>query len=148
MKKSLYLVLFEVVFVSGCMSADGPSFEQLRSENRQNLMKLSIGMTKQEVMTIMGDKTGYIKNYLGRRDAEWPTASNPYRSAILQGKEKTFEVLYYYTETKKTLYNTWGQYQGIADDELTPLVFDEDKLIGWGREFLEQNIQKYEIRLR
>ena len=36
----------------------------------------------------------------------------------------------------------------ITDDELTPLVFDDGKLIGWGSSFLEVNIQKYEIRIR
>ncbi len=38
----------------------------------------------------------------------------------------------------------------ITDDELTPLVFDDGKLIGggWGSGFLEVNVQKYEIRIR
>ena len=36
----------------------------------------------------------------------------------------------------------------ITDDALTPLVFDDGKLIGWDSGFLEVNIQKYEIRIR
>lgn len=36
----------------------------------------------------------------------------------------------------------------ITDDELTPLVFDDGKLMGWGSGFLEVDIQKYEIRIR
>jgi len=73
-------------------------------------------------------------------------ANNPYRSEILQGKDKTFEVLYYYTDIKN--YDAWYGMKGIADDELTPLVFDEGKLIGWGWSYLEANVKKYEIRMR
>ncbi len=36
----------------------------------------------------------------------------------------------------------------ITDDELTPVVFDDGKLIGWGSDFLQVKIQKYEIRIR
>ena len=69
------------------------------------------------------------------------SATNPYRSEILQGSNETFEVLYYYTDVKKAD-------GAITDDELTPLVFKDKKLIGWGWSFLGQNIEKYEIRIR
>lgn len=52
-------------------------------------------------------------------------ATPPYRSEILQGKNKTFEVVYYVTDVKK-------DDNAIIDDELTPFVFDNGKLIGWG----------------
>ena len=105
----------------------------IRTTNRQNLMKLSIGMSKDEVLTIMGTKTEFVP-YMGM-------INNPYRVETLQGKDKSLIVLYYYTDRKRAD-------NAITDDELTPLVFDNDKLIGWGLGFLEQNIQKYEIRFR
>jgi hypothetical protein len=106
-------------------------------------MKLSVGMSKEEVIKLMGEKRvqakeGYLDKYYGRYE---PGATNPYRREILQGKDKVFEVLYYYTDIKKLD-------GAIADEELTPLVFDNEKLIGWGRSFLETNVQKYEIRFR
>jgi len=125
MRKILILLLCLGLF--GCMT-----LAQFRLENRQNLLKLSIGMTKQEVLDIMGDKTA--------RDGII-TANNPYRSEILQGKDKTFEVFYYYTNIKSLD-------SAITDDELIPLVFDKGELIGWGWSYLETNIQKYEIRVR
>lgn len=128
MKKLVYL-LGLVMLVSGCATLDS-----IRTENRQNLLKLSIGMSKQEVMNIMGGKSTH--DYGANT-----TINNPYRSEILQGKDKTFEVWYYYTDMKK-----WDD--AITDDELTPLVFDNGKLIGWGQSFLKDNIQKYEIRIR
>ena len=134
MRKILYFVVC-LLCVSGC----GPSLDQLRAENQQNLMKLSIGMGKDEVIKLMGEKKvqatdGFFIKYK-------PGATNPYRRETLQGKDKVFEVLYYYTDIKK-------RNQTITDDELTPLVFDNGKLIGWGWSFLGSNVQKYEIRIR
>jgi len=106
-------------------------------------------MTKQEVLDLMGAQTatdvyqsspvyGSIKL----------TVNNPYRNEILQGKEKTFEILYYYTDKKMAQGRWWLETPTVQDDELTPLIFDKDKLIGWGWSFLKDNLQKYEIRLR
>jgi len=126
------LVLLLCLGLCGCYT-----LANFRTDNRRNLLKLSIGMMKQEVLNIMGNK--YAEDGI-------ITANNPYRSEILQGKDKTFEVLYYYTDIKN--FDAWRGMKGIADDELTPLVFDNGKLIGWGQSFLQDNIQKYEIRVR
>lgn len=107
--------------------------DQVRATNRENLKQLSIGMNKSDVLTIMSTET--IKTRSNR------TINNPYRSEILKGKDKTLEVLYYYTDLKKAD-------NAITDDELTPLVFDSGKLIGWGWSFLDDSIQKYEIRIK
>ena len=126
-----------LVMLSGCATMNG-----VRVGNREKLIKLSVGMTKQEVLNIMG--TGKVTTYQFAGLFTPFTAeeiNNPYRSEILQGKNKTFEVLYYYTDVKK-------MDLAITDDELTPLVFDDGKLIGWGWSFLQDNAQKYEIRIR
>ncbi len=52
MKMKIAVIALSVL-VTGC----GVSHDQLRTENRQNLLKLSVGMTKQEAMNIMGTKT-------------------------------------------------------------------------------------------
>ena len=104
---------------------------------------IKTGMSKEEVMGIMGTKTVKAKDGYWERYSHTyhPSATNPYRTEILQGKEKTFEVLYYYTDVKK-------DDGSITDDELTPMVFYNGKLIGWGQGFLDVNIKKYEIRIR
>jgi len=122
-------LLVLVIGMSGC------SADRVRLVNRRNSMKLSIGMARGEVLNIMGTKTIHT---LGIPSA----INNPYRSEVLYGKNgKTLEVLYYYTDIQR-------RNGAITDDELTPLVFDDDILIGWGRGFLQENIQKYEIRIR
>jgi len=90
-----------------------------RSINRSKLLKLDIGMEVEQALLVMG---------------------RPYRTETLQGKDKVLMIYYYYTDIK-------AADVGITDDELTPLVFDEGKLLGWGGSFLDSNIQKYEIRL-
>jgi len=130
------------VLITGCTS----SLNRVRTANRQNLLKLSIGMTKEQALTIMGNESG------GGRFGE-PTVNSPYKSEILlvraepavarQGEGKTFEVLYYYTDIKNAVYT--ANPATITDDELTPLVFDNGRLIGWGASFLDSNIKKYKI---
>ena len=125
--KRLLVIMLTCLLLSGCATVDS-----IRADNRQNLIKLSMGMSKAEVLNTMGTKTIW---------AEGTTINNPYRSETLQGKDKTLEVLYYYTDIKRAD-------GAITDDELTPIVFDNGKVIGWGWSFLEDNKNKYEIRVR
>jgi hypothetical protein len=129
--KKVVVVSVLFVLIAGCTS----SLDRVRTANRRNLLKLSVGMTKEQTLAIMGNKSG------GGRFGE-PTVNSPYKSEILQGKDKTFEVLYYYTDIKSAIYI--ANPATITDDELTPLVFDNGKLIGWGVDFLE-DIKKYKI---
>jgi hypothetical protein len=130
--KKVVVVSVLFVLIAGCTS----SLDRVRTANRRNLLKLSVGMTKEQALAIMGNKSG------GGRFGE-PTVNSPYKSEILQGKDKTFEVLYYYTDIKSAIYT--ANPATITDDELTPLVFDNGKLIGWGTSFLDSNIKKYRI---
>jgi hypothetical protein len=121
-KAAVVSILF--VLAAGCTS----SLDRVRTANRRNLMKLSVGMTKEQVLATMGHKSG------GGKFGE-PTVNSPYKSEILPGKDKIFEVLYYYTDVESTVYT--ANPATVTDDELTPLVFDNGKLIGWGADFLE-----------
>jgi hypothetical protein len=104
----------------------------MRTENRNGLLSLSVGMSKAEVLEKMGQWT--------KRTQIGPL-NNPYRSEILPGEGVILEVVFYYTDAKK-------MDNAITDDELTPVIFRESKLIGWGWNFLDDNVEKYEIRLR
>ncbi|MFA5251959.1 MAG: DUF3192 domain-containing protein [Phycisphaerae bacterium] len=121
-KAAVVSMLF--VLIAGCTS----SLDKVRTANRRNLLKLSVGMTKEQAIATMGHKSG------GGRLGE-PTVDSPYKSEILPGKDKTFEVLYYYTDIESTVYT--ANPATIPDSELTPLIFDNGKLIGWGEDFLE-----------
>ncbi len=139
--KKVTVVSALFVLIAGCTS----SLDRVRTANRRNLLKLSVGMTKEQAIAVMGNESG------GGRFGE-PTVNGPYKSKILlvraepavgrQIKYKTFEVLYYYTDIKSAIYT--ANPATITDDELTPLVFDKGRLVGWGADFLE-DIKKYKI---
>ncbi len=137
-----WLVLI-VLFLSACAGSPYATWslrnalEGVRSENRTNLLKLQIGMTKTQVLEIMGAK----EDALWGGDGYTQRISNPYRAETLEGKDGTLEVLYYYTDLQK-------QDGAITDDELTPLVLKNNKLIGWGRSALNESVTKYEVRVR
>lgn len=68
--------------------------------------------------------------------------NNPYRSEIIRGRDgKHYEAICYVTDDK----NLDG---AISDDELTPLIFSNNILSGWGWSYLEENVDKHEIRIR
>lgn len=142
MKKILAVLL--CLSLVGCATM---TLSQAVAPNRENLLKLSIGMSKEEALKVMGTTsfsagTGFFAvRAVDEKTVPSTIINNPYRVEILQGKDKIFEVLYYVTDDK-TGNNI------VTDDGLTPLVFDDGKLIGWGRSFLQDNAQKYEIRIR
>ena len=121
------LVILIGVLLTGCASLDA-----IRSQNRQSLMSLSAGMSKAEVLTVMGTKT--INSENGQ-------INNPYRTEMYRSQGHTFELLFYYTDLKR-------RDGAITDDELTPLVIMDGKLDGWGWSYWNGLIQKYELRIR
>lgn len=113
-------------FITGCGEGDAVT---IRTENRLNISKISLGMTRPEVLELMGDKsarTSFGKNAV--------TVTNPYRSELRQANGQNYEVLYYYTHQDQ---KDWpGKRFKILERELTPVVLKEDKVIGWGNKFL------------
>jgi len=120
--KKLFLLLV-LISIIGCVS----SSEQIRTKNRENLLRLSVGMNKFDVLQIMGTQT--VKSI-----------NNPYKVETSQGKDGSlYEVLFYHTDLK-------ARDGIITDDELTPLVFKDNKLIGWGWAFLREILPGYQYQ--
>ncbi|MFH0732362.1 MAG: DUF3192 domain-containing protein [Candidatus Omnitrophota bacterium] len=110
------------IIISGCAAATLP---YIRYENSERLKKLSLGMTKQQVLDIMGTKPIKAHNSFGE---EMGIIDNPYKTQGFEVEGKNYEVIYYYTQIVHS--------DGIInEDELTPLVFCEDKLTGAGWDF-------------
>jgi len=131
MKK--WTVLFLSLLLSGCVYTEvevAPN-DSFFLKNQKNLTKIQLvktGMTYQEVGAIMEThlKTGYQKSNEVTGAYEIMAMKNPQRTETLKGKDGIYTVAYYYTHVK----NADGL---VADDELTPLVFFDNKLIskGW-----------------
>ena len=128
MIKTVIFLILMCVTLSACAS-----LEQIRADNRQKLTGLSAGMSKQEVLSLMGTKTV--------RSGDGTIVTNPHRTEMYRAKNSVFELLLYYTEIKKSD-------GAITDDELIPLVLKDGKLDGWGWSYWENVTQKLEIRVR
>lgn len=90
-------------------------------------------MAKAEVLATMGTAT--IPTEVG-------IINNPYRAETFRSKAgSTIEILFYYTDLKRSD-------GAITDDELTPIVLENDRLIGWGWSFLTQDTSRHEITIR
>ena len=89
-------------------------------------------MTKAQVLQTMG--TNVYKTSNG-------TINNPYKTEILKEGENIYEVVFYYTDYKKSD-------NLITDDELTPIVFSDGVLIGYGWMFVDDNITKVKLDIR
>jgi hypothetical protein len=167
-RKILISLLLISAFISGCACYDskgkvayymGIGFAPLESSNRRKLSKLSTGMTKQEVLRIMGTETYSCYS---------SSHSNPDELEILQVDNRTFEILYYLTDSFShasvngvciRLDNSWfprkdynlrpSDSKGYVKEwHRTPLVFEHGKLIGWSREFLRNTSQEYNQRFK
>jgi hypothetical protein len=139
-RRLLAWLLLGVLVSFGCASMEG-----VRAKNRENLVRLSRGMTKAEVLNVMGVKTVKTGSGLvGTLAMGLPPGqriTNPWRVETHEAGGFTWEILYYYTDVKKAD-------GAITDDELTPIVIKDGKLDGWGWSYLNDVAAKYEIRIR
>ena len=95
--------LLVLPFILSAISCTSPG--KIRESNRNNLSRLTLDMSRQQVLTVM---------------------KRPYRSETLSlSNGKRLELLYYHTDLKTPD-------GAVTDDELTPVVMIEGKVIGWG----------------
>ncbi|MFT5235822.1 MAG: outer membrane protein assembly factor BamE (lipoprotein component of BamABCDE complex) [Shewanella sp.] len=96
--------------LSGCVinvgegDSDWNSWERTQSENRDNLTKLNLGMSQDQVNVLMG-KADFYEAYIHN--------------------EKEVHVLFYRTQRNSGDGKT-------TKDECTPVVISNNSLVGWG----------------
>ena len=125
--KNILLIFISLTLLAGCSG-----LSQVRADNREKLNGLSAGMSKQEVLNIMGTET---------TQAQSSVITNPYRTEMHRSSEHVFEILFYYTDIQK-------KDGAITDNELAPLVVIDGKLDGWGWSHWENVKRVYEIEAR
>ena len=126
MRAALFICILGVLTWVGCTSSD-----TVASINRSRLSQLSKGMSRAQVLKIMGTDTLRSRAPRG--------ISNPWRTESFQGQSgKSYEVIYYYTAVRTR--------DGVvSEDELTPIVLANGKLVGWGNTFFTR-VKKLESR--
>jgi len=136
MSAKIYQSLFIAfsLFISGCASLETqPARVPVQTVNvhaKRALTKIShvtLGMSYQEVVSMMNQniKIGYQASKAVDGAYEAISVKNPYRVEILNQSNKLYNVLYYFSQIN----NPDGL---ISDDELTPCIFYDQKLIGQG----------------
>ena len=109
MKKTILTLLLLSGLITGCGAVKGLEARA----NRNQLDKLNVGMTTNQVRRAMG---------------------KPYKSEFLGSKQ----VWYYITE--------WQSDGQTTMDEMTPLVFENEVLLGWGHKFLSGSARRTRSR--
>lgn len=106
----LILIGLLAVLITGCAE-----YIVMRDENRSNINKLSLGMTTQNVISIMGEKSS---------SGTSGTVNNPYKKETSAGNDdQKFEIYYYYTDRVGS--KDWNA-------GMTPAIFQSGKLVGVG----------------
>lgn len=113
------LMVAAAALLVGCAS----TISEFAHQNRGNLLKLSIGMSKNQVVEIMGSGSAVTPD---------GPVSNPFKVEAFQDRGgATYEIYYYVTEPNR-------RFQPLRIRQATPLVFKDGILAGWGNDFFQR----------
>ncbi|MEW5896008.1 MAG: DUF3192 domain-containing protein [Candidatus Omnitrophota bacterium] len=139
MRKSFSFVLLLGmfgVFLAGCAALyeeyEVPSADPDPAVRRfVSLHQLQRGLARSEVKALLGEQViiGYERADRNEQRYKPITRQNPYRIEEIDKNGKKYVVDYYLIGIN----TSDGQ---VTDDELSPLIFKDGQLAGWGWEFL------------
>lgn len=129
--KKMVCMFCAVLMLAGCASLSSSKISAL---NREGLSRLSTDMRQSEALSIMKRAEWTVCCQPAEsKEKQTLIVNNPYRSETIQTQGKTLEVFYFVTDAKE------GNCV-ITNDQLTPLVFNNNKLMGWGWKYYNDNV--------
>lgn len=101
------------------------------------IKKLLLGISREEALALIGRSTtiGYELRQGSADEYQAVTIQNPHKSQQVTKGNHVYQVDYYLVQIKAADNN-------ITDDELIPLVFESNRLVGKGWEFLQSKIKR------
>ena len=132
-------------YLTGCsatttdMSSSVVSLPAIGKKSLTAIDRIRMGMTEAQVRQILGDhlKIGYKADQPNSEMTEDISIPSPYKVEDLQINGKPYRIFYYQTTVVKP--------DGlVSDDELTPLIFQNDKLIGKSQDVLFKLRRQYQ----
>ena len=140
------LFLISAALLSACATLSRENTETFRKANQDNLKILRPGMTKDVVFASMGtNAVSRCVHSTGGICLEFETIDNPYRRSHFDADGKRYEVLFYYTDDEQRdlryYYQELKRHESdLRDDQLTPVLLENGKFIGWGQELLNDKL--------
>lgn len=117
------MMVMTLALLSFSAHAETLKLGTLVAHNRSGLEKLSVGMSKDEVVKIMGTDNAETRDGL---------VPNPWTTETVKGRDGgQYEVLYYLTRKNPPMMK-------LAKYLTTPVIFRGGKLVGWTFETLEK----------
>ena len=95
-------------------------FKDLLARNNASLARLSMGMTKAQVVETMGSSSALVRDGI---------VTNPWRVEAFTRDGAIYEVLYYVVLKNRA-------FRPIREDLTTPVVLKDGVVVGWGRNAL------------
>lgn len=145
MKRNIYLLL--ILFAGGCAvtTVSTPPEQPAALSSSVNhvfasddeIRKLLVGVSREETLALIGRTTaiGYELRQGSVDEYQAVTMTNPQKSQQYTVGKNVYQVDYYVTRINKA--------DGlITEDELTPVVFESNKLVGKGWDFFNSKIKK------
>ena len=99
------------------------SLRDLAASNQSKLIRMSIGMTKDEVLTLMGTNTAKTRDGV---------VNNPWTSESFTDKNGVQTEVWYYVTRKNQPFTP------VRRSLTTPVVFKDSKVVGWGNDALSR----------
>jgi uncharacterized protein DUF3192 len=117
-------LLVLAIMLPGCASRGGQlTLAELASTNQSNVARLSVGMSRSDVITLMGNSAASTHDGI---------VNNPWTAETFLGKDGArYETLYYITRKNQP-------FTPVRKSLATGIVLKEDKVIGWGENALRE----------
>lgn len=139
--KRLFWMGFCTLLVSGCASVPtSPSVgivsQELMQKQFISTSQLHAGLSRAQVAELLGKEvvTGYALVDQLTEEYKPITVANPQRSETIKVNQRTYDVDYYLAGIKVAD-------DKISDDELVPVVFENDRLVGHGWDFFNAHLK-------
>ncbi len=138
----LTMILLSVV-AAGCTTIDDSQHMVAETSTDQatrrfvSFSPLEKGMAREKVKSLLGQQVviGYELADAQEQRYRPVVINNPYREEQHDQGKRSYVIDYYLTD----IHQSDGT---VSDDELVPLVFEQDRLIGWGWEFFNRLKQR------
>lgn len=116
--RTLGVAIVLVLCVAGCARLSGHlTLSELASSNQMKLAELSVGMSKQDVITLMGNNTAKTGDGI---------VNNPWTIETFVGRDGAqYETLYYVTRKNQP-------FTPVRKSLATVIVIKDGKVLGWG----------------